>query len=159
VVELNEEPHHADFLSRRIEDEILYRVLRGPLGSSLMSGDDSPGHLATVQAATAYLAEKVTQQISLAELAAVAHCSSSTLAKHFRQITGTGPMRFHKQLELQRARQSPATGAYTAASTAAAVGYVSASPARTLTVLTQPIVDAIRERPISRIACNRTWST
>jgi AraC-like DNA-binding protein len=126
-VELNEEPHHADFLSRRIRDEILYRVLRGPLGGSLMSGGDPPGHLATVRAAAAYLAEKVTQPVSLAEVAAVAHCSSSTLAKHFRQIAGTSPMQFHKQLKLQRARQLLATGAYTAASTAAAVGYVSAS--------------------------------
>lgn len=126
-VELNEEPHYAAVLSRRIEDEILYRVLRGPLGGSLISGDDPPGHLATVRTATAHLAEKVTQSVSLAELAAVAHCSSSTLAKHFRQITGTSPMRFHKQLKLQRARQLLATGAYTAASAAAAVGYASAS--------------------------------
>ena len=125
-VGLNEEPHHAGVLSRRIEDEILYRVLRGPLGSTLMSGM-IPGPLATVRAAAAHLAERVAQPVSLAELAAVAHCSPSTLAKHFRRVTGTSPMQFHKQLKLQRARQLLATGAYTAASTAAAVGYVSAS--------------------------------
>ena len=77
--------------------------------------------------ATAHLAEKVTQPLSLVELAAVAHRSPSALAKRFRQITGITPVQLHKQLKLQRARQLLATGTCTAAFTAAAVGYVSAS--------------------------------
>jgi AraC-like DNA-binding protein len=125
-VELNDEPHHAGVLSRRVEDEILYRVLTGPLGASLSAATAS-GPLATVRVAAAHLAEKVAGRVSLAELAAVAHCGPSTLTKHFRQATGTSPMQFHKQLKLQRARQLLATGAHTAASAAGAVGYVSAS--------------------------------
>ncbi|MCI4061454.1 AraC family transcriptional regulator [Micromonospora sp. R77] len=125
-VQLNDEPAHAATLSRRVEDEILYRVLIGPLGGSLTRAM-APGHIATVRLATAYLAKKIAHKVSLAELAAVAHCSPSALAKQFRLATGTSPMRFHKQLKLQRARQLLATGSYTAASTASAVGYVSAS--------------------------------
>ncbi|WP_305784071.1 AraC family transcriptional regulator [Symbioplanes lichenis] len=125
-VELNEEPDHADVLSRRVEDEILYRVLTGPLGGALPAVLAS-GPLATVRVAAAHLAGKVDQRVSLAELAAVAHCGPSTLTKHFRQATGTSPMQFHKQLKLQRARQLLATGSYSAASAATAVGYVSAS--------------------------------
>jgi AraC-like DNA-binding protein len=125
-VALNDEPGHAGFLGPRIEEELLYRVLTGPLGGSL-SAMMRPGHAATVRAAAAYLAENLALPVSLAELAAAASCSPVTLAKHFRRVTGTSPLQFHKQLKLQRARQLLATGSHTAASAAAAVGYLSPS--------------------------------
>ncbi|WP_249998601.1 AraC family transcriptional regulator [Actinoplanes sp. M2I2] len=125
-VELNDEPDQAGVLARRAEEEILYRVLTGPLGGSLAAAMSS-GKVAAVRRAAAHLAGNLAGPVSLAELAAVAHCSPVTLGKHFRRVTGTSPMRFHKQLKLQRARQLLATGSHTAASAAAAVGYVSAS--------------------------------
>lgn len=125
-VALLDQPRHIQVLSRRIEEEIVYRVLAGPLGAVLRAGMTT-GHVAQVRSATAHLARHLHETVTLAEVARVARVSPATLLRHFKRITGTSPLQFHKQLRLQRARQLIALGDHTAASAAAVVGYASPS--------------------------------
>jgi AraC-like DNA-binding protein len=126
-VTLLDEPQHATVLARRIEDEIIYRLLVGPAGAILRAGLKPNGRTSRVRAAATHLATHLREPFSLAGTAEVAHISPATLLRHFREVTGTTPLQFHKQMRLQRARQLITVGDHTAASAAAAVGYLSAS--------------------------------
>jgi AraC-like DNA-binding protein len=61
------------------------------------------------------------------DLAAQAHMSPSTFRQHFRNITGTSPLQYQKQLRLQEARQLMLSLGIDAGSAAIRVGYESAS--------------------------------
>ena len=53
--------------------------------------------------------------------------SSSTFRQHFRNITGTSPVQFQKQLRLQEARQLMLNQSIDASSASGLVGYESPS--------------------------------
>ncbi|QDY78003.1 AraC family transcriptional regulator [Streptomyces qinzhouensis] len=126
-VRLLDSPEDIGPLAARIESEILYRLLKSPLGPALRQFTVADSGAARIRAAAAWICEHYTEPLSVDEIAAVAHMSTATLHRRFKAATGMSPLRFQKQLRLQEARRLLTAGETTAASVARAVGYVSAT--------------------------------
>ncbi|MER7790844.1 AraC family transcriptional regulator [Streptomyces sp. NPDC097640] len=126
-VRLLETPDDIRPLAARIESEILYRLLRSPLGPVLRQWSLADSAASRVRAAAAWIFSHYTEPLSIDEIAAVAHMSPATLHRHFKAATGMSPLRFQKHLRLREARRRLVAGNTTAAQAAEAVGYVSAT--------------------------------
>jgi len=127
LLKVAEAPQDAAILGPLAEQELLYRVLSGDLGSMLRRflADGSP----TKQIAWAigWLRANYTQPLRIDELAQRAHMSTSSLHHHFKAVTHLSPLQFQKQLRLQEARRLMMAERLDAASAAEQVGYESPS--------------------------------
>ncbi|MGO4425528.1 AraC family transcriptional regulator N-terminal domain-containing protein, partial [Streptomyces sp. MCAF7] len=126
-VRLLETPDDIRPLAARIESEILYRLLRSPLGPVLRQWSLADSAASRVRATAAWIFAHYTEPLSIDEIAAVAHMSPATLHRHFKAATGMSPLKFQKHLRLREARRRLVAGNTTAAQAAEAVGYVSAT--------------------------------
>jgi transcriptional regulator GlxA family with amidase domain len=127
LVRLVHEPLLAGHIAPLIQHEIMVRLLTGPhapcLRQLLAAGSNSH----QVARAAAWLKQHFRTEVLMDELAATVHMSPSTFRQHFRSLTGMSPVQYQKQLRLQEARQLMLNQALDAHSTAARVGYESAS--------------------------------
>ena len=127
LVQLLDEPSLVATLSPLIQQEIMVRLLSGPHGPYLrqLVSAGSPSH--QIAQAMAWLTQNFVRDVLMDELAARVHMSPSTFRLHFRHFTGMSPLQYQKQLRLQQARHLMLYQALDAGSTAARVGYESAS--------------------------------
>jgi AraC-like DNA-binding protein len=127
LLDLLDAPEDIPFLSDLIQQEIVYRLLRGPHGERLRAiatlGDQSQ----RTAKAVAWLRANYAKPLHLEELAEIARMGISTLHHHFRALTGMSPLQYQKQLRLQAARERMLIEGLDAASAAFEVGYESAS--------------------------------
>lgn len=126
-VRLLDTPDDIRPLAARVEAEIIYRLLGSTLGPTLRQFAATGSALTRVRAAADWIAAHFTEPITVEQVAAVAHMSPATLHRHFKAATGMSPLRFQKHLRLQEARRLLVAGDTTAAHTADAVGYASAT--------------------------------
>lgn len=126
-VQLLDTPADIRPLASGIESEILYRLLRSPLGPVLSHWSMADSAASRIRTAARWICDHYTEPLSIDEIAAVARMSPATLHRHFKAATGMSPLKFHKRLRLQEARRRLFTGDTTAAQAAQAVGYVSAT--------------------------------
>lgn len=126
-VRLLDTPDDIGPLAARIESEIVYRLLTGPLGPMLRQSTVAGSHLMQVRAAAAHVRAHFAEPLTVQGIAAAAHMSVASLHRHFKAVTGMSPLQFQKRLRLQEARRLLLTGDRTAAITAAEVGYASAT--------------------------------
>ncbi len=127
LIHILEQPHVMTQLAPLIQQEIMVRLLTGPHGPYLrqLLATGSLSH--QIARAMAWLKQHFRHDVLMDELAAHAHMSPSTFRQHFRQLTGMSPLQYQKQLRLQEARQLMLNHELDASSTAARVGYESAS--------------------------------
>ncbi|MBJ9705398.1 AraC family transcriptional regulator [Acinetobacter calcoaceticus] len=125
LIKLLNEPKKIPFIAPLIQREIIIRLLDGEHGPMLQ-------HLATVGSPSQQISKVIawiklnyTNNISVDELAAKAHMSSSTFRQHFRTITGLSPLQYLKNLRLQDARHWMLYEDMDAGSAAIRVGYES----------------------------------
>lgn len=104
MLRLLDDPVDAIALAPLIEQEILWRLLRGPLGQSVAQIGLADSVLRHVGDAITHLRQHFTEPLSIRELARVAGMSVSTFHRHFRRLTGQSPLQFQKGLQLQEAR-------------------------------------------------------
>lgn len=127
LVDLLEEPEGIAFLSRLIQREIIYRLLRSPQGAHLAAiatlGEQSNRTARVV----AWLRTNYASPLRVEELAEMAQMGVSTLHHHFRGLTAMSPLQYQKQLRLHSARERMLAEGMDAASAAYSVGYESAS--------------------------------
>ncbi|WP_349742027.1 AraC family transcriptional regulator [Roseateles cavernae] len=121
------EPQLCASLAPLIQQEILVRLLSGPHGPYLrqLVAAGSPSH--QIAQAMAWLKQNFVHDVLMDELAERVHMSPSTFRLHFRNLAGMSPLQYQKQLRLQEARLLMLNQALDAGSTAARVGYESAS--------------------------------
>ena len=114
-------------MSKLIQREIVYRLLRGPQGDRLRAiatvGDQSQ----RTAKAIAWLRANYTKPLRVEELAEVARMGMSTLHHHFRALTAMSPLQYQKQLRLVAARERMLIEGIDATSAAFEVGYESPS--------------------------------
>ncbi len=127
LVRLLGEPRLIAHVAPLIRQELMLRLLCGPHGPYLrhLLAAGTPSH--QIARAMAWLKQHFTGDVLIDELAARAHMSPSTFRQHFRSLTGMSPLQYQKQLRLQEARQLMLSQDLDAGSTAARVGYESAS--------------------------------
>lgn len=127
LLDLLDSPQDIPFLSGLIQREIIYRVLRGPVGARLRAvatlGDQSH----RTAKAIAWIISNYAKPLRVEELAELANMGVSTLHHHFRTLTAMSPLQYQKQLRLQSARNLMLNNGLDAASAAFEVGYESAT--------------------------------
>src|SRR5207244_10987024 len=115
-------PEDITFMSKLIQREIVYRLLRGPQGDRLRAiatlGDQSQ----RTAKAIAWLRANYTKPLRVEELAEVARMGMSTLHHHFRALTAMSPLQYQKQLRLVAARERMPTEGIDAPSVAFELG-------------------------------------
>lgn len=117
----------ARLLAPIITDEILIRLLRGPLGTRVAQIGHAESALRRITKSVAWIRTNFTQQINVDTLAALASMSLSTFHHHFKCATGMSPVQFQKSLRLQEAKRLLATTDESAALVSRLVGYASPS--------------------------------
>jgi AraC-like DNA-binding protein len=127
LVGLLDTPTDAPFLSRLIERELVYRVLRSRQGERLRAiatvGDVSN----RTARAIAWLRNNFDKPLHMCELAGFARMGVSTLHRHFHELTSMTPLQYQKQLRLQAARERMLMENVDATTAAFEVGYESVS--------------------------------
>jgi AraC-like DNA-binding protein len=127
LIELLDQPALAPQLAPLFQQEIIVRLLAGPHSPQLqhLAANGSPSQ--QIARAVTWLKQNFSKGLQVDDLAAHAHMSPSTFRQHFRNMTGTSPLQYQKQLRLQEARQLMLNLGIDAGSAAIQVGYESAS--------------------------------
>jgi len=107
--------------------EIVFRLLRSPGASVLRGAAVVNGERARIGAAMAHIEDNAARRLSVAAMARQVAMSPSHFAHLFRQVAGVSPMRYLKQIRLERARALLLAEGLAAGAVAERVGYVSAS--------------------------------
>jgi len=127
LLDLLDRPQDIPFLGSLLQREMIYRVLRGPVGKNLRAIATLGDQGNRTAKAVAWLRANFDKPLRVEDLAGVAQMGVSTLHHHFRSLTAMSPLQYQKQLRLHTARARMMTEGMDAASAAFEVGYESAS--------------------------------
>jgi AraC-like DNA-binding protein len=127
LLDLLDTPRDIPFLGNLMQREIIYRLLRSPLGKHLRAIATLGEQSNRTAKAVAWLKANYLKPLRVEELASVAQMGVSTFHHHFRALTSMSPLQYQKQLRLHVARERMLNNGMDAASAAFEVGYESAS--------------------------------
>lgn len=105
LLRLLDRPEDIAGMAPLIEQEIIYRLLTGPLGPRLLQIATMETPSNKVAKAIAWLRQNFTQALRMEELAERVGMSVSSLHHHFKAVTAMTPMQYQKQLRLHEARR------------------------------------------------------
>ena len=115
----------AEVLGSSILREIHFRLLMSPIGGMLHSLLSIDSHASRVAKAIVHIKRDFRQNLSIPELAQLAGMSQSSFHGHFKQVTGTTPLQYQKDLRMIAARDLLRAGRHSVASASFEVGYES----------------------------------
>ena len=121
------QPADIDLLTPLVKEEILIRLLRGPIGPRIAQMGFAESSVQRIAKAIAWLRENFSQPMKVEELAELVHMSPSSFHEHFRSVTSMSPLQYQKVLRLQEARRLMLSATLDAGSASQHVGYLSAS--------------------------------
>jgi len=125
LMRLLDRPAAVPVLHAQLVRELHYWLLSGRHGAAITKLGITHGHAQQIGRAIALVRAEFVRSLPVAELAAVAAMSPSSLHHHFRQQTSLSPLQFQKRLRLIEARRLMRFQAASASSAAFAVGYES----------------------------------
>ena len=127
LTRLLDTPRDIAMLAPLIRREILYRLLRSPLGYLLyeIATENSQTH--RVSRAVSWLNGNFEQPLRIDSLAREANLSVSTLHHRFKAMTAMSPLQYQKQLRLNEARRLMLCEGLDASAAGYRVGYESPS--------------------------------
>lgn len=127
LTRLLDTPKDIAMLAPLIRREILYRLLRSPMGYRLyeIATENSQTH--RVSRAISWLNGNFEQPLSIDNLAREANLSVSTLHHRFKAMTAMSPLQYQKQLRLNEARRLMLSEGLDASAAGYRVGYESPS--------------------------------
>ena len=127
LTRLLDTPKDIAMLAPLIRREILYRLLRSPLGHRLyeIASENSQNH--RVSRAISWLNGNFEQPLRIDSLAREANLSVSTLHHRFKAMTAMSPLQYQKQLRLNEARRLMLSEGLDASAAGYRVGYESPS--------------------------------
>jgi AraC-like DNA-binding protein len=97
-------PADAPVLAPLIAQEILWRLLAGPLGDTVRQIGLADSDLSHVSRAIAWIRDNYAEPMRIDELARLSGMSASAFHRHFRAVTAMSPLQFQKRIRLQHAR-------------------------------------------------------
>jgi AraC-like DNA-binding protein len=127
LVELMAQPAEAHLLAPLVRDEILIRLLRGPMGPRVAEIGRAGSSVQRIANAVTWLRTNFDRAASIEELATLVNMSVTSFHRQFRAVTGMSPLQYQKTLRLQEARRLMLTTMLDAGAAGRRVGYVSAS--------------------------------
>jgi AraC-like DNA-binding protein len=107
--------------------EIVYRVLQSEKCDQLVDAAAEESGRNPVSDVIHYVSERISEPLTIADLAEHVSMSPSTFAHLFRDVTGMSPYQFVKRLRLDRARGLLVDGTLNVSEVAKSVGYSSLS--------------------------------
>ena len=102
--ELLDDPAGQDILAPMIEREILWRLLRGPLGETVRQAGLADSSLTSITEAVRWITDHYNEPLRVAELARACSMSASAFHRNFQAVTASSPLQFQKQIRLHKAR-------------------------------------------------------
>jgi len=127
LVRLLDKPQDLPILGRLLKQEIIYRLISSPQGSSFYHNIMAYYQGKGINQAIAWIKENFDQPLIIEQLAKRVGMSSSSLHHRFKAITLVSPLQYQKQIRLLEARKLLLAGNIDAASAAFQVGYDSPS--------------------------------
>jgi AraC-like DNA-binding protein len=127
MLRLLDRPADAPVLAPLIEQEILWRVLSGPLGDALRQIGHADSDLSHVSRAIAWIRGNYAEPMRIDDLARLSGMSGSAFHRHFRAVTAMSPLQFQKRIRLQHARSLLVASPVDVAGAGHLVGYDSPS--------------------------------
>ncbi len=121
------QPADAELLAPLVIDEILIRLLRGPVGGRVAQIGLAESGLHRVAQAVNWLREHFAQPTSVEDLARLVHMSLSSFHQHFKAVTSMSPLQYQKVMRLHEARRLMLFQGMDAGGAGRMVGYLSAS--------------------------------
>ena len=115
----------AEVLGPSVLREIHFRLLMSPLGGMLRNLLSIDSHASRVARAIVQIRRDYRQTLSVPQLAQTAGMSQSSFHGHFKQVTGTTPLQYQKDLRMIAARDLLRGGRHSVASAGFEVGYES----------------------------------
>ena len=126
LVRLAFNPEDVPVLAPLAERELLYRLLRTPLGGTLRRIAESRGNIAAIRRAADRIRTEATCPMRVADIADAVGMSQTSFHRHFKAITGLSPLAYERHIRLLDAQRRLAAGV-PVTFVAYAVGYRSAS--------------------------------
>jgi AraC-like DNA-binding protein len=120
-------PNDAPVLAPLISQEILWRLLTGPLGDTVRQIGLADSELTHVSRAIAWIRDNYAEPMRIDDLARLCGLSASAFHRHFRVVTAMSPLQFQKRIRLQHARSLLIAQSADIAGTGHLVGYDSPS--------------------------------
>jgi AraC-like DNA-binding protein len=127
MVRLLDNPDDRPILAASIEREILWRLLRGPLGATARQIGRSDSTLTHIGRAVRWITEHYSTPFRVEALARSCGMSPSAFHRNFHAVTALSPIQFQKQIRLQRSRLLLMSGANDVGTIGHQVGYDSTS--------------------------------
>jgi AraC-like DNA-binding protein len=127
LIELMARPGDTELIAPLVVDEILIRLLRGPIGVRVAQIGFEDSGMNGIATAISWLRANYSQPMKVEKLAELAHMSISSFHHHFKAVTSMSPLQYQKVLRLQEARQLMLTTMMDATVACRHVGYLSAS--------------------------------
>ncbi len=127
LLRLLDTPDDITAIAPLVEQEILYRLLSGPVGPRLLQIATTETTGNKIARAIAWLKENFARPLRIEELAQHVGMSVSSLHHHFKGVTAMTPMQYQKQLRLHEARRLMLVERVDVGTAGYAVGYQSPS--------------------------------
>jgi AraC-like DNA-binding protein len=127
LLHLLDRPGDVAYLAALLKRELIYTLLAGDYGHLFFQPVFFEPAGGGIGPAIAWIEANYARAFTVAELAATAHLSVSSLHHKFKAVTAMGPLQYQKQLRLQAARRLLLSGAADATTAAFEVGYESPS--------------------------------
>ena len=94
LLELMAQPGDAELLAPLVIDEILIRLLRGPLGPRVALIGQDESRIQRVSKAVAWVRTHFDQPLDVERLALLVHMSPSSFHQHFKAVTSLSPLQY-----------------------------------------------------------------
>jgi AraC-like DNA-binding protein len=127
LLDLVAHPADAELLAPLALDEILIRLLRGPMGSRVAQIGHADSGVHRIARAVSWLRGHFTEPMNVDALAALVNMSVSSFHRQFKAVTAMSPLQYQKALRLQEARRLMLTARVDAGDASRRVGYLSPS--------------------------------
>ncbi|MEK3715298.1 AraC family transcriptional regulator [Paenibacillus sp. FSL R7-0333] len=127
LVGLLETPKDIPALAPLVIREIYYRLLSDDQGDVFKQIAMAGSNYASIAKVVERIKREYNQPLRIEELAELANMSSSSLYRHFKEVTAMTPVQYQKQIRLQEARRRLLTESTHVADIAFEVGYESPS--------------------------------
>lgn len=122
---LTARPEAIPILAPLLVREIHYWLLTSPHGAFLRELSRNDSRSARIARVTSRIRRDFTQSLRVADLAGEVGMSASVFHEHFKDLTGTSPLQYQKQLRLMEARRLIRAKGYSVTNAAFEVGYES----------------------------------
>lgn len=99
-----DDPAEAAIVGEAVVDEIYFRLLKDERGGTLVHLLEQRGQIQQIARAVEHVHRNLSGQISVDELAALVHMSSSGFHKKFREVMHLSPIQYAKRTKLNRAQ-------------------------------------------------------